>query len=176
MLLCDALVALTCTKVLDYNRSGNTSAALLCQLLATHVISVSGLHSLALNRHPCITPCPGDTMKPVGLTHQSHTMATAPPPTACAAQSDRFLPVRQSLSSLPQPTSSHMLSARVGFLRPTTRLFFFPNVWRAAYSTADLPIAPSLSGTRFHYPLKRPAWPLRFHRLQGHCSTNLPVA
>ena len=45
-------------------------------------------------------------------------MATSSPPVTCAAQSDRFLPVHQSLSPLPQPTSSHMLFARLVFLNP----------------------------------------------------------
>ena len=100
------------------NGSGNTSAAFLYQLLSTHINSVSSLQSLAITRRTHITLGPGDTMKLAGLTQQSHTMAAIAPLVARTAQSDRFLPVRQSLSPLPQPTSSHVLFVWAGFPRP----------------------------------------------------------
>ena len=66
-LFCNALVALARSRMLDCNWSGNI--ALLCQLLATHINSVSGLQFFALTQHTRIMPDPGETTQLVRLTH-----------------------------------------------------------------------------------------------------------
>ena len=57
-----------------------------------------------------------------GLTHWSHSLATAVPSIASAAQSDHDYAIRPSLSPFPQPTSHLVRSAQAGFPRPTTQL------------------------------------------------------
>ena len=77
----------------------------------------------------------------VGLTHWSHSLATAIPSIASAAQSDHDCATRPSLSPFPQPTNHLVRSARAGFPRPTTQLNLPSLHWQQACNAPGLPVS-----------------------------------